>query len=58
MNPIAVVVSHGALMPLFRDGSVAPMPVLLPADLALTFAAALVVYLTLERPIMDLRPRA
>jgi peptidoglycan/LPS O-acetylase OafA/YrhL len=58
VNPIAVVFSHAALMPLFRDGTVAPMPVLLPADLALTFFAALVVYLTLERPIMDLRPRA
>jgi peptidoglycan/LPS O-acetylase OafA/YrhL len=58
LNPIAVVIAHNLLMPLFRDGTVAPMPVLVPADLALTFAGALALYSFVERPIMDLRPRA
>jgi peptidoglycan/LPS O-acetylase OafA/YrhL len=56
LNPIVVAVVHRALAPRFREGRVTSVLVLFVLDLVGTFLAATVLYVLVERPIMDLRP--
>jgi peptidoglycan/LPS O-acetylase OafA/YrhL len=54
VNPIVAMTLHPRLAPYATD---APMAAFLPADFLGTFAAALVLHLLVERPLMQLRPR-
>ncbi|MFO0672493.1 MAG: acyltransferase [Polyangiaceae bacterium] len=58
LNPVVAILTQGAL----RDRALAfpgsPMLLLVPVEIALTFAAALVLHVIVERPVMALRPRA
>jgi peptidoglycan/LPS O-acetylase OafA/YrhL len=57
LNPIVTGVVDRALAPfVWRDG-VAPMPLFLPFDAIGTFVAAAAMYVLVERPFMELRPR-
>lgn len=57
LNPIVTGAVDRALAPfVWRDG-VAPMPLFVPFDFAGTFVAAAVMYVLVERPFMELRPR-
>jgi peptidoglycan/LPS O-acetylase OafA/YrhL len=58
LNPIVATVVHRALSPLVWKRGVPPIPLFLPVDALLTFLAAAVLYLLVERPFMELRPRA
>jgi len=58
LNPIATTLVDHALAPLVWTRGWAPMALFLPVDAVATFLAAAVVYLVVERPCMELRPRA
>ncbi len=55
MNPIVAMALHPRLAERAAQGS--PMLVFFTADLLATFAAGLLLYLAVERPLMRLRPR-
>ncbi|MBI4951622.1 MAG: acyltransferase [Myxococcales bacterium] len=57
LNPIATNLVQEALAPLVWERGVPPMPLFLPFDLVVTFVAAAVLHLFVERPFMELRPR-
>lgn len=57
LNPFVAIATHKALRARLVDPTTA-MLVLLPLDLVLTFAAAVVLHLAVERPFMRLRPPA
>jgi peptidoglycan/LPS O-acetylase OafA/YrhL len=57
LNPIVTVRVHGALAPAVAASTASPMAFFLPCDLLLTFVAAAVLHLAVERPFMELRPR-
>jgi peptidoglycan/LPS O-acetylase OafA/YrhL len=58
LNPIVATLVHRALAPLVWTRGISPIPLFLPFDVLATFLCAAVVYLLVERPFMDLRPRA
>jgi len=58
LNPIATNLVDHALAPLVWLGRAEPMSLFLPFDLAATFVAAAVMNVFVERPFMELRPRA
>jgi peptidoglycan/LPS O-acetylase OafA/YrhL len=58
LNPIATQVVHRAMAPVIRDGGAQAILMLAPLDIAATFAGAAVLHLLVERPFMQLRPRA
>ncbi len=58
LNPIATKLVDRALSRLVWLGGWEPIPLFLPADAVATFLAAAVVYVLVERPFMELRPRA
>jgi peptidoglycan/LPS O-acetylase OafA/YrhL len=58
LNPIVALVVHRQLAPLVWMGQASPMTAFLPADVVATFLAAVVLHLFVERPIMELRPKA
>lgn len=55
LNPIVTTLVDRALAPLVWAGKAPPFPLFLPFDLLGTFAAAMVLYLFVERPFMELR---
>jgi peptidoglycan/LPS O-acetylase OafA/YrhL len=57
-NPIVATVVHGALAPLARRHVAPPVALFLPLDFVGTFAVAAMIHLLVERPFMELRPRA
>lgn len=57
INPFVAIATHKALASRLTDPTTA-MLVLLPLDLVFTFAAAAVLHLAVERPMMRLRPKA
>ncbi len=58
LNPIVATLVHRALAPLVWTRRASPILLFLPADTLATFLAAAVVHLLVERPFMELRPRA
>jgi peptidoglycan/LPS O-acetylase OafA/YrhL len=58
LNPIVAQQVHRALSPLVQSGGFPAMAILAPADLAATFLSATAMHLLVERPFMELRPRA
>jgi peptidoglycan/LPS O-acetylase OafA/YrhL len=56
VNPIAATCVHRALAPVVAASSVSPMAFFVPCDFAVTFLAAAVLHLAVERPFMELRP--
>ena len=58
LNPLVATVLHRAFAPFTRGGIGLPFLLLFPLDMIVTFAAATMVYVFIERPIMDMRPRA
>ena len=58
LNPIVVAVVHRALAPRYLEGRASSLLVLFALDMVGTFLAATVLYVLVERPIMDLRPVA
>ena len=58
LNPIATQLVHRAMGPLVRGGGARAIAALAPLDLAATFLAAAALHLLIERPFMELRPRA
>jgi len=56
LNPIVVALVHRALARRFQEGRPTPLLTLFVLDLVGTFLAATVLYVLVERPIMDLRP--
>lgn len=57
VNPFVAMMTHRKLGPHVADAGTA-ITLLVPADLGLTFAGAAVLHLLVERPFMQLRPRA
>jgi peptidoglycan/LPS O-acetylase OafA/YrhL len=57
VNPIATMVVDRVLAPAVLDAGLPLLPVLVPCNLAVTFTAALIIHLAIERPFMELRPR-
>jgi peptidoglycan/LPS O-acetylase OafA/YrhL len=57
LNPIVTIRIDRLLEPLVRSSELPAFPVLLVGDAAVTFAAAIVLHLFVERPFMALRPR-
>jgi peptidoglycan/LPS O-acetylase OafA/YrhL len=58
LNPIVTNLVDHALAPLVWLGKAEPMALFLPFDVGLTFLAAGVMHVLVERPFMELRPRA
>jgi len=58
LNPIVTNFADHALAPIVWLGKSEPMPLFLPFDVGLTFVAAAVMHVLVERPFMELRPRA
>ena len=58
LNPIVTNFVDHTLAPLVWLGKAEPMPLFLPFDVGLTFLAAAVMHVFVERPFMELRPRA
>lgn len=58
LNPIVATLVHRQLAPLVWLGKASPMTAFLAADLVATFVAAAVLHLLIERPFMELRPKA
>ncbi len=57
-NPIAAQLVHRAMAPAIHDGGVRAIAILAPLDFAATFAGAALLHVLVERPFMQLRPRA
>jgi peptidoglycan/LPS O-acetylase OafA/YrhL len=57
LNPIATIRMDRLLAPFVQSSGLPAFPVLLVADAAVTFVAAVVLHLFVERPFMALRPR-
>ncbi len=57
LNPIATVLVEGALAPLVARRGIPPLAVFLPSAALATLLAAAALYLFVERPLMELRPR-
>ncbi len=58
LNPIAAQLVHRAMGPFIHDGGWQAIAMLAPLDLAATFGAATILHLLVERPFMQMRPRA
>jgi hypothetical protein len=58
LNPVVTMLADHALAPLVVSGKASPLPLFLPFDALGTFVAAAAVYLLVERPLMELRPRS
>jgi peptidoglycan/LPS O-acetylase OafA/YrhL len=58
LNPIVAMLVHRQLAPLVWLGKASPMAAFLAADVVATFVAAAVMHLLVERPFMELRPKA
>lgn len=58
INPIVTTLIHQALAPLVWMGKASPMPLFVPLDMLGTFLAAAAIHVLVERPFMELRPRA
>jgi peptidoglycan/LPS O-acetylase OafA/YrhL len=58
LNPIVTTLVDARLAPLVWESKVPPFPLFLPFDLLGTFLAAAAVYLFVERPFTELRPRS
>jgi peptidoglycan/LPS O-acetylase OafA/YrhL len=58
LNPLVTNGVDHLFAPLVWLGKAQPMTLFLPFDVALTFAAASVMHVLVERPFMELRPRA
>jgi peptidoglycan/LPS O-acetylase OafA/YrhL len=58
LNPIATQLVHRAMAPMVRDGGPAAIALLAPLDIAATFLGAAAIHLLIERPFMEMRPRA
>jgi peptidoglycan/LPS O-acetylase OafA/YrhL len=58
LNPIVTNWVDHVLAPLVWVAGASPMPLFLPFDVGGTFLAAAVMYVLVERPFMELRPRA
>ncbi len=58
VNPIATQLVHRAMAPVIHDGGLRAIAILAPLDLAATFAGAALLHVLVERPFMQLRPRA
>ena len=58
LNPIVTTFVDHALAPTVWLGKAEPMTAFLPFDVGLTFVAAAVMHVLVERPFMELRPRA
>jgi peptidoglycan/LPS O-acetylase OafA/YrhL len=58
LNPIVTTFVDHALAPTIWLGKAEPMTLFLPFDVGLTFVAAAVMHVLVERPFMELRPRA
>ena len=58
LNPMVTIAVEKALAPRLLARELPLVPILLPVTTVATFAAALVLHLAVERPIMELRPRA
>lgn len=56
LNPIVCTVLHKLLAARVSQNSLSPMATFVPVDLVGTFGAASLVYLFVERPLMELRP--
>ena len=57
LNPIVTQLVHRALSTYIHDAGPGAMALLLPLDVCGTFLAAAVLYLLVERPFMELRPK-
>ncbi|MEI8256299.1 MAG: hypothetical protein WCJ30_11565, partial [Deltaproteobacteria bacterium] len=55
LNPIVTTLVDHALAPLVWSGRAKALPLFLPFDVLATFLAAMVLYLLVERPFMELR---
>ena len=58
LNPIATQLVHQAMAPFIQDGGARAILMLAPLDFAATFAGAALLHVLVERPFMQLRPRA
>ncbi len=58
LNPIMTARVDRAVAPLIWRDQLPPMALFIPLDAAATFAAAAVMHVLIERPLMELRPRA
>lgn len=58
LNPIATQLVHRAMAPWVHDGGWQAIAMLAPLDMAATFGGATVLHLLIERPFMQMRPRA
>jgi peptidoglycan/LPS O-acetylase OafA/YrhL len=58
LNPIVTQLVHRAVGPVVQDGGPSAIALLAALDLSGTFAAAVVLHVLVERPFMQLRPRA
>jgi peptidoglycan/LPS O-acetylase OafA/YrhL len=58
LNPIVTNLVDHALAPIVWLGKAEPMGLFLPFDVGFTFLAAAVMHVLVERPFMELRPRA
>jgi peptidoglycan/LPS O-acetylase OafA/YrhL len=58
LNPLVTNFVDHTLAPIVWLGKSEPMPLFLPFDVGLTFVAAAVMHVLVERPFMELRPRA
>jgi peptidoglycan/LPS O-acetylase OafA/YrhL len=57
LNPIVTIRMDRLLAPFVQSGELPAFPLLLAADASVTFVAAVVLHLFVERPFMALRPR-
>lgn len=58
LNPIVAMIVHHYRGPLVGQGQGSPMALFLPLDVGMTFLGAAALYLFVERPSMELRPKA
>lgn len=58
VNPTVTMMVHHYGAPLVSSGNASPMAVFLPRDVSITFLAATALHLFVERPWMELRPKA
>ncbi|HEX3346147.1 MAG TPA: hypothetical protein VHS09_16300, partial [Polyangiaceae bacterium] len=58
LNPLVTNFADHTLAPFVWLGKAQPMTLFLPADVVLTFVAAAVMHVLVERPFMELRPKA
>jgi peptidoglycan/LPS O-acetylase OafA/YrhL len=58
VNPMVTTLVDRRLALWVMFHQISPMRVFLPLELTLTFASAMILHLTVERPILNLRPRA